>query len=427
MSVRIARHLSALRSTVAAAALVLALLLTFGIAAPPASAELAEGYYGSNKERAEGSIPSLGGKIMGYAQYLDKNGYPPQNLILGTSRGMMLDPRVVKKLSGRSAFNGSVSDGAARELFALGNFSQLIAPGREPHLVLMFDVEGLDRRTPTKRVESTMKSEAAIRAKCHVASKCGKVWTTGARGIVKDATIGHEGRPALSLLQRPDGMILSPHLARLEREGADFNAIRAHRIQIRVASYQPGGGFDKLMPIPEAVTSDLLKLANGWGDTPTVIITAMHPDCIRICGPAGWSAHHRDALKFFAKLAKTEQFDLHDFSDARSFGGSAASFYEDIHLRPKAAAQVVAKINSFGGWSVDPRADKASTATDTAAGVAAALKGDTVSSDTSTKPKVDPSVAKALKVSARTRIANASKATFLERSINELADMVRGI
>ncbi|MBC7461862.1 MAG: hypothetical protein H7287_10915 [Thermoleophilia bacterium] len=414
-----------------------ALLAAVLVAVPNArGAEIAEGYYGSNKERAEGSIPSLGGKIIGYSQYVDKNGFPPQNLILGTSRGMMLDPRVVKRVSGRTAFNSSVSDGAARELYAMGNFSELIAPGRAPHLVIMFDIEGLDRRAATQRVLATMKSERAIRTACPKAAKCTTFWRTKALEIVRDATIGHEGRPDLKLLQRPDGMILSPHLARLHRVGQDFVALRNHRIQIRVNSYRPGGGFDKLMPIPMAATRDLIKLANGWGDTPTIIITPMHPDCIRICGAAGRNAHHRNALTFFAQLAKTRQFDLHDFTDPKSYGGNAAGFYEDIHLRPVAAAQVVQAIDKFGGWDVDPRKP---TTVDTAASVKSALASDTVSSDAdagelAALPDADPAdLDKARLEQAASRTKTTAVAalgsvgpTFLERGLNQLGALARG-
>ncbi|MCW2949401.1 MAG: hypothetical protein JWN41_414 [Thermoleophilia bacterium] len=405
---------------------IVALVMVLAIAVPTARAELAEGYYGSNQERAEGSTPSLGGKMISYSEYVDKNGFPPQNLILGTSRGMMLDPRLVKQLSGRSAFNSSVSDGAARELYAMASFSELIAPGRAPHLVVMFDIEGLDRRTPTKRVLKTMEAEQRIRAACKRAAKCTDYWRKGALKIVADARAGHAGRPALNLTQRPDGMILYPHLARLEREGADFTAMRNHRIQIRVASYKPGGGFDKLMPIPEAATRDMLKLANAWGDTPTVVITSMHPDCIRICGPAGWSAHHRDALRFFKQLAKTYDFDLHDFSDPKSFGGSAGSFYEDIHLRPAGAALVIKKIDSFGGFDVDPRAPRSDT--DASASVKTALVNDTVSSDAdgSASDVPDADTLASLTVgepeSAQT---TGTHSAFLERALSELHQLTR--
>ncbi|MCW2973461.1 MAG: hypothetical protein JWN72_1734 [Thermoleophilia bacterium] len=431
--IRVTAPRSAARS---GALLLLTLLTALAVAVPNASAELAEGYYGSNKERAEGSIPSLGGKIIGYSQYVDKNGFPPQNLILGTSRGMMLDPRVVKKVSGRTAFNSSVSDGAARELYAMGNFSELIAPGRAPHLVIMFDIEGLDRRAATQRVQASMKSERAIRTACPKAAKCTTFWRTKALEIVADAKVGHEGRPDLKLLQRPDGMILSPHLARLDREGQDFVALRNHRIQIRVNSYKPGGGFDKLMPIPMAATRDLIKLANAWGDTPTIIITPMHPDCIRICGAAGRNAHHRNTLKFFAQLAKTRQFDLHDFTDPKSYGGNAAGFYEDIHLRPIAAEQVVKAIDAFGGWDVDPRKPKDH---DTEASVKSALAGDTVSSDadatdTAAIPSEDAAdldrdrleqAASRTKVGSGAAAADASGPTFLERALNQLNALSR--
>jgi hypothetical protein len=413
------RALVAGRTLVALLALVLVTVL--GISSTAGAEEIAEGHYGSNKERAEGSIPSLGCKIMGYAAYTRKNGFPPKVLILGTSRGMMLDPREVKKYAGVSAFNASVSDGAARELLAMGSFAGLLTPGREPHLVIMFDIEGLDRRTPTKRVTSTIEAEAKARKACHKASKCAKAWRKAANAIVRSSTVGHEGRPDLSLLQRPDGMIRSPHLARLEREGADFAAMRAHRIDVRVNSYKPGHGFDKLMPIPKASAEELIKLANAWGDTPTILITAMHPDCIRICGPAGWSAHHREALAWFAKLSRTRDFDLHDFSDARSFGGSAASFYEEIHLRAEAATMVVKKVQSFGGWTVDPRGT----------GNAPTTKPEAIAKEARIAPAsdaVDSAEAAAPRgQSVSDALAAPRTPSFLERGINQLHAVTRSI
>jgi hypothetical protein len=108
------------------------------------------------------------------------------------------------------------------------------------------------------------------------------------------------------------------------------------------------------MPIPEARFTRLLQLANAWGDRPSVVITSMHPECIRRCGPAGWFAHRREARAFLRSLAKKYDFQIHDFSDPKAWGGTAASFYDEIHLRPKAAEQVVRKLDSQGAFDITP-------------------------------------------------------------------------
>ncbi|MCZ4495633.1 MAG: hypothetical protein JWM25_216 [Thermoleophilia bacterium] len=338
---------------------VLALATFAAVAAPgaAAAAQQVEGHYGSASERAEGSNPSIGGKMIGYVAYTKANRRAPDVLILGTSRAMQLDPREIKKRSGKSAYNASVSDGAARELLAFGSFAELVTPERAPHLVIMFDIEGLDGRTPTRRVESTIAATEAARKSCPSAERCTTVWKNAAAAIVRDSAVGLRGRPAWSLMQRPDGLIRSPSLARMEREGVDLIGVRDRRIAIRIKSYRPGGAFDALEAAPKAKIKRLLQLANARGDSPSLVITSMHPECIRRCGPAGWFEHRRNARLFLRGLAKTYDFQIHDYSDPKAWGGTAASFYDEIHLRPKAAAQVVAKLDSEGAFDIDPTAD----------------------------------------------------------------------
>lgn len=318
------------------------------------AAKAPEGDYGDAAGRAEGSNPSLGGKLIGYADRLAREGAPPDVVILGTSRGMQLDPREVRRVSGRSAYNLSVSDGAARELLAFADFVELASPGDPPHLVIMFDVEAVDRRTPTRRVTSVLASERAARSSCGDREECAEEWARAVDAIVAGAKQGQRAakRPPLSTFQDDNGLVQGLSLARIEREGGDLGAVRDRRIGLRIESYRPGSGFDRLMPIPMAAVERAVTLANGRGDRPTFVITPMHPDCIRRCGEAGWSERRRDVLAFLRGLGEEHELDVHDLTEPASFGGSAASFYDEIHIRPEAAAQVVAELDELGAWDV---------------------------------------------------------------------------
>ncbi|MCW2922776.1 MAG: hypothetical protein JWM98_180 [Thermoleophilia bacterium] len=356
-------------------ALALAVLLGLAAAAGPAIADdqhNPDGVAGASPAqiRSEGTNPRLGGKLAGYTAWVDAHGgASPDNVILGTSRAVQLDPRLIQRLTGRTTYNAAVSSGAARELLAVGDFVELLTPKDVPHLVVMLDIEAFDRRTPTKRVKAVLAAETAARSACRDRAACDAAWTRAARDIVRTAVAAARGLPAASNNQRPDGMQVNGNLETLDAQGVDLTPTRNKRIAIRIRSYRPGGGFDRLMPIPEAVFSKLMAEANARGDVPTVVITAMHPDCIRRCGPAGWFARRASALQFLAAQRKLHRFRLTNLSNPVSFGGGSGSFFDEIHLRPKAAAQVVRRLDRQGEWEVEVASPAPPSAPEVLAGV----------------------------------------------------------
>jgi hypothetical protein len=330
--------------------IVATVLLALFVAAPAHAVDpLLEGDLNGAAARAEGHNPSLGSKLVGYTRQRDAAGAPPAVLVLGNSRAVQLDPVLIERLGNGRAYNAAISDAAARELLAVGTLARLLDPQQFPHLLVMLDLEAFDRRHPTARVTYTLHAEQAAMAACSDPATCAGAWNTAARRIVSAARIGIRRIPSPDSTQLPNGMQVHGGLETLDAQGVDLAPVRARRIGIRSRSYRPGGGFDRVMPIPTAAFRKLLVLANAAGDRPTVVITSMHPDCIRICGAAGWNARHREVRALLAKLAhEHHQFRLIDASDPAVWGGSGASFFDEIHLRPAAAAKLVRWLDARG-------------------------------------------------------------------------------
>jgi hypothetical protein len=149
--------------------------------------------------------------------------------------------------------------------------------------------------------------------------------------------------------QRPDGRQINGSLARLEAQGVNLARIRERRIQQRIRSYR-AGGFDKVYPAPRAAFERMLRLLDERGVEPVLAITAMHPDCIRRCGPAGWAARRQEVHAMLDELQGTYDFRYIDLSYPTTWRGSRLSFYDEIHLRPLAAARVVRRLVRFGAF-----------------------------------------------------------------------------
>lgn len=306
----------------------------------------------ATREGVEGNNPTIAQKVLGYDRWVRAHGAAPDVLILGTSRAVEIDPAVVEQRTGRTAYNASVSNGAAREFLTMYSYADLRSPGDAPDVLLMLDLESFDGRQPTVRVRDYQRRIVDARAACHDPEACRIDWRLAAWAIAIDANLRETGGRPWQETQDENGKQIDGGLLRAERDGVDLDAVRARRIGIRSGSYGRGG-FDRLYPAPSIAIERLIALANARGVQPTIAITSMHPDCIHTCGPRGWFAR-RSAVR--ARLTDLERrYDMHwiDLSYPSSWGGSGASFLDEVHLRPSAALLVIDRLRRFGAFRAD--------------------------------------------------------------------------
>ncbi|MCW2961320.1 MAG: hypothetical protein JWM90_1707 [Thermoleophilia bacterium] len=298
--------------------------------------------------RAEGTNPTITQKILAYDRMVTESRRVPDVLVLGSSRSVMIDPVHIRRVSGMTSFNAGISNGAARELLALTHYADLRSPGALPHLVIFLDLEAFDGRTPTVRVLDYQQRIDAVKSACGEPTECRTPWLAAARAIARDAVARQAGGRPYTETQRPDGRQINGNLQKWEAQGIDLDPIRARRIQQRIDSYDTS--FDRLYPEPQRAFEQLLELANARDVQPVLVVTAMHPDCIRRCGVAGWTARRAEVRAYLEELE--QEFDLrwYDFSLPVTWGGSGAQFLDEIHLRDTGANLVVDRIEALGGF-----------------------------------------------------------------------------
>lgn len=297
--------------------------------------------------RTEGNNPTISQKIHGYDRWIRANGRRPDVLVLGSSRSVMLDPQQIRRVTGRTAYGAGVSSGAARELLAITSFADLRSAGDLPQLLVMLDLEAFDNRRPTARVLDYQRRLDAMRAACPELPRCRRESFLSARRVVQLAAARQNVPRPWRDTQRSDGRQINGMLERLEAQGADLSQLRRERIDVRLRSYRPGG-FDRIYPAPRAAFERMLELANSRGVEPVLVITSMHPGCIRECGPAGWNARRAEVRAMLDELQEQHDFRLIDLSFPQTWNGTGRHFFDEIHLRPLGAALVVRRLAALG-------------------------------------------------------------------------------
>ena len=313
------------------------------VGTPPVLAHLTQ----HRRDAIEGSNPSLAQKVLAYDAWVSAHGGPPADLILGSSRSVQLDPQEIQQRTGATAFNAGITNAAVRDLLAMASYADLRTPGQLPRLVVLLDIEMFGRRVPTQRVLDYQHRIVATRAACADPAPCRGAWIEAAGAIARDARARQNGGRPYRATQRADGRQLRSRLAAWEARGIDLSAIRRRRIAIRVRSYGPGR-FDHLYVEQRQAFERLVTLANARGVQPVFVLTPMHPDCIRICGRAGWTTRRRQVQAFLRREAGQRDFTWVDLSYPATWRGSGASFYDEVHLRPAGASLVVQELIARG-------------------------------------------------------------------------------
>ncbi|MCW2961321.1 MAG: hypothetical protein JWM90_1708 [Thermoleophilia bacterium] len=300
--------------------------------------------------RAEGTNPTIAQKVLGYDRWVRSAGRPPGVLVLGSSRSVMIDPQRIRAVSDVTAYNAGVSNGAARELLTLASYADIRSPGQLPHLVILLDLEAFARRATTTRQLDYQRRILAARAACANPTSCRLPWLRTARAIGSDAVARQRGGRPYTQTQRTDGRQINGQLQQWEAQGVDLGAVRARRIQQRITGFRPGGYFTQLYAVQQVSFERLLALANERGVEPVVALTSMHPDCIRLCGPAGWNARRAEVRAWLQEVDARREFRLIDLSLPSMWGGSGRFFLDEVHLRDTGAARVVDRLNRFGAF-----------------------------------------------------------------------------
>jgi hypothetical protein len=102
------------------------------------------------------------------------------------------------------------------------------------------------------------------------------------------------------------------------------------------SSYSAGSGRSK------SCLRKLLRLHNGHGVTPLLVLMPYHPTALSAFREVGWQ-HKLDAAKrYLARLSRRHDFRLFDYTEISSFDGDAGAFYDGAHVTKRNADLILA-------------------------------------------------------------------------------------
>jgi len=84
-----------------------------------------------------------------------------------------------------------------------------------------------------------------------------------------------------------------------------------------------------------------LRLMNGLGVRPTLVLAPLQPWYLARIYGHGWEARHRLVLGYLRGLQRAYRFNIVDLSLLSSIGGSPNGFYDAVHMRPQTTRLVV--------------------------------------------------------------------------------------
>jgi len=302
---------------------------------------------------------SVGTGVVGPAVWTDRTqkvglamrlSTPPRVVVLGSSRAMKVQPAYIARLTGLPAFNAAVSSGRPVDSYVFARFLRDRSPVSSTGYLWLLDQEAFadDSIDPTLLADPTlarylprqtrMRGRATDLSRLFSWETLRLSWRTlrnrhtspPAGPAPESPPSGEEGgaQPVFA----PDGYRVSDANTRAQAGGRPLSRGIAQSREVYLARYRER--FPVLAASPREFFERSLAAMNGWGATPVIVLSPMHPRLQRDLQPYGWSARHRELVAYLDALRGRYRFVLLDMSSIRSFGGSKRFFYDGVHMMP---------------------------------------------------------------------------------------------
>jgi hypothetical protein len=256
----------------------------------------------------------------------------PGVLVLGGSRALRIDPAVIRRLTGRTAFNAAVPHATPEDGWAFVNLLHSRFPHARFAVLWVIHCDEFDEWTPGASLLEDPFLSRFLPGRFVASSldRMGKAATAAlAAGALHPSVIA------------PDGFTLSDAISA---------SARGDTLAARVAAYTASTlAFYRHTPArfqdqPLDYFEMTLRLLNDLGVRPAIVLAPLQPRYLAAIARHGWDARHRLMLAYLHRLARVDRFSLLDFSRLASIGGSPAGFYDAVHMRPATAALLVAAV-----------------------------------------------------------------------------------
>ncbi len=265
---------------------------------------------------------------------------PPRVVLFGSSIFSKGDPAQVSATTGLTAFNASVSHGNADDAWVLLNLIHEAHPAIRQQVVWLLDPETFAGRGGP---------DAALFSSQFTA-RFARPGYRDARGETAAQETTRQARtPAFRAClvrtnsftrYRADGYRSHDYHDRNRAAGeTQAAAIAATVDEYRVIYRDRYRALDARL---ERRFDQTIRLANGWGVRPVVVLAPMHPGFVAALAPYGYAQRSAQVVAFLRAAARRESFTLLDARSLSVFAGTPADFFDGVHLQAPAMRRLLA-------------------------------------------------------------------------------------
>lgn len=265
---------------------------------------------------------------------------PPRVVLFGSSIFSKGDPTQVRAITGLTAFNASVSHGNTDDAWTFLNLIHDPHPAIGQQLVWLLDPETfLGRGGPDRGLLSS-----------RFTARFTRPGYRDARGeSAAQETAREAGTPAFRTCRvrtnsftryRADGYRSHDYHDRNLANGET----QAESIQATVIEYRAiyRDRYHALDPRLEGLFDQTIRMANGWGARPIVVLAPMHPRFVAALAPYGYAQRSAQVVAFLRGAEHRESFTLLDARSLGAFAATPADFFDGVHLQAPAMRRLLA-------------------------------------------------------------------------------------
>lgn len=254
---------------------------------------------------------------------------PPELVVFGGSRAMRFAPSSFTARTGLSAFNCAVQCFRPEDAWAFSSYLYERSPDTRLRCVI-----ALQARTFT---------DDQLRAGLLYDRRLARAFPADLVARQKTAL----GTPAKKEVLGENRYAARGYLVRnrydIRRERSDYRFDR--HIDVSIRRLLPNHSWNGRTRDARARTyfEKTMKLYNEHGVTPLVVLMPVQPRALRAFRAAGFQ-RHLDGLAAYLASAQTRcRFRVLDFTEVRSFGGSATEFYDAVHPTRENTGRIIAR------------------------------------------------------------------------------------
>jgi hypothetical protein len=253
---------------------------------------------------------------------------PPEIVILGGSRALRFDPGYLKKRTGLTGFNATVTGARPDDAWALVSLLHARFPKARFRFLWVIHADEFD----PARLDPGLVYDPALAS-------------FFPPSLITEQARSEAAHLALDWLQRsrvfaPSGYVIHDGFDRLfPRPGTDAAGVAKN---IRSSLHMYARSPARLSQLSVLYFGKTLALMQAVEAVAPVIVSApVDPRILTALANRGWAVRQSLVLRLLASLHARYRFTFTDFSKAATCGCTAKDFFDGIHLRPSGTRKVV--------------------------------------------------------------------------------------